>query len=69
MWGNALAPSPPVGGLTVTGAADPVEVEDYANADIQQMTANVLNVFNGSARAPESGPCPGVRIMMGSVVD
>lgn len=66
MWGNALAPSPPVGGLTATGAADPVEVEDYTNADIQQMTANVLNVFNGSAPAPESGPCPGARIMMGS---
>ena len=57
MWGNALATSPPVNGSQSEAHPASLVVANYSNATIQQMSANILNVFNGSTAAPKSRPC------------
>ena len=44
MWGNTLAPSFVLG-------------QDYTNASLQQLTANVLDVFAGRKSVATGGPC------------
>ena len=65
----ALAPSPPIGGSTDAMSASPLINLDYSNTDVQRMTANVLNVFNGSSARPKSGPCPVNDVATGPATD
>jgi hypothetical protein len=69
MWGNALAASPPVSGSISESKAAPLLLENYANPAVQQMSANILNVFNGSVRAPKSELCPVVQLTTGPAFD
>ena len=69
MWGNALAASAPVSGSKSESNPAPLVVEDYSNATIQRMSANVLNVFNGSASTTKSALCPVLEVTTGPALD
>jgi len=69
MWGNALAASPPISGSLSESNPAPLLTEDYSNATVQQMSANLLNVFNGSASAPNSGLCPVLEVTTGPALN
>jgi hypothetical protein len=69
MWPNALAPSPPIGATDSMSSAAQLITADYSNTYIQQMSANVLNVFNGSRAPPRSGTCPADPVMATAATD
>jgi hypothetical protein len=69
MWGNALAASPPVSGSRSETNPAPLVLENYANSTVQQLSANILNVFNGSLRAPKSELCPVVQLIYSPAFD
>jgi hypothetical protein len=68
MWGNTLSPTPPIGGSAYTRTAGSLITKSYVNKDVQRMTANLLNAFNGSDPPAPAGACPAVAIATGLAI-
>ncbi len=68
MWGNTLAPTPPLGGSADTRTAGSLITKNYASKVMQTLTANVLNAFNGSASPPGAGTCPAASVAAGLAI-